>query len=36
LVKRSVEKLVLAKKLVEAGHPQKPGVWLALPELVRL
>ncbi len=36
LVKRTVEKLVLAKKLVEAGHPQKPGVWLALPELVRL
>jgi len=34
LVKRTLERLVLAGKLVEAGHPQKPGVWLVLPELV--
>jgi hypothetical protein len=34
LVKRTVEKLVWSKKLVEAGYPQKPGIWLALPELV--
>ncbi len=35
LVKRTVEKLVQKGELVEADHPQHPGAWLALPELVR-
>ncbi|MCX6039445.1 MAG: winged helix DNA-binding domain-containing protein [Chloroflexi bacterium] len=34
LVKRTVERLVQAGILVEAGHPQKLGLWLVLPELV--
>jgi hypothetical protein len=34
LVKRTLERLVQAGNLAEAGHPQKPGVWLVLPELV--
>ena len=34
LVMRSVDKLLQVGKLVEVGHPQEPGVWLALPELV--
>jgi hypothetical protein len=34
LVKRSVDKLLQAGKLVEAGHPTEGGAWLALPELV--
>jgi DNA glycosylase AlkZ-like len=34
LVKRTVEKLLQAGKLVEAEHSQKPGAWLALKELV--
>jgi hypothetical protein len=33
LVNRMVDKLLQAGKLIEAGQPQKPGVWLALPEL---
>jgi hypothetical protein len=34
LVRRTVERLLQKRKLVEADHPQKPGVWLALPELI--
>jgi hypothetical protein len=34
LVKRTVDKLLGSGKLVEAEHPQKPGAWLALKELV--
>jgi hypothetical protein len=34
LVKRSVDKLLQAGKLVETGHPTEAGAWLALPELV--
>jgi hypothetical protein len=34
LVMRTVDKLLQNDHLVEAGHPQKPGVWLTLPELV--
>jgi len=34
LVKRTVERLVHKRELVEAIHPHKPGVWLALPELI--
>jgi hypothetical protein len=34
LVRRTLERLVQKGELVEAGHPQKPGVWLALSELV--
>jgi hypothetical protein len=34
LVKRTVEKLLAGGTLVEAGHPQKEGEWLALKELV--
>jgi hypothetical protein len=33
LVKRTVDKLLQSGKLVEAEHPQKPGIWLALKEL---
>ena len=34
LGKRTVEKLMQAGKLVEAEHPQKPGLWLVMAELV--
>ncbi len=34
LIKRTMEKLLQMGKLVEAEHPQKPGVWLVLPNLV--
>jgi hypothetical protein len=34
LVRRTLDRLVQKGELVEAGHPQKPGVWLALPGLV--
>ena len=34
LVKRTVNKLFKSEKLVEAEYPHKPGVWLALTELV--
>ncbi|MBI4732039.1 MAG: winged helix DNA-binding domain-containing protein [Chloroflexi bacterium] len=34
LVRRTVDKLLQSGKVVEAEHPQKPGVWLVLPELV--
>jgi hypothetical protein len=34
LVKRTVDKLLQSGKLVEAEHPQKPGAWLALKELL--
>jgi hypothetical protein len=34
LIKRTVEKLVASGVMVEASHPQKPGDWLAMPELV--
>jgi hypothetical protein len=34
LVKRTVDKLLQTGKLVEAEHPQKPGAWLVLKELV--
>jgi hypothetical protein len=33
LVRRTVERLVQKGELVEAEHPQKPGAWIALPEL---
>jgi len=34
LVKRTVDRLASAGKLVEADHPKKTGAWLALLELV--
>jgi hypothetical protein len=34
LAKRSVDRLVRKGSLVESDHPQMPGGWLALPELV--
>jgi Protein of unknown function (DUF1006). len=34
LVKRTLDKLVQKGELVESDHPQKPGSWLALPELI--
>ena len=34
LVKRTVDKLVQAGKLVEVDHPNQAGSWLALPELI--
>lgn len=34
LVKRTVDKLLASGILVEAEHPQKPGAWLVLKELV--
>ena len=34
LVKRTVDKLVQAGKLVEVDHPSQAGAWLALPELI--
>jgi hypothetical protein len=34
LVNRTVDKLLQDGTLVEVGHPQKPGAWLALPELM--
>jgi len=34
LVRRTVERLVKGGELVEAEHPQKPGAWLALPEIL--
>jgi hypothetical protein len=34
LVKRTVERLVKNGKLVEAEHPQHPGAWLTIPEIL--
>jgi hypothetical protein len=34
LVKRTIDKLAEAAKVVEAEHPREAGVWLALPDLV--
>jgi hypothetical protein len=34
LVRRTLDKLAGTGEAVEAQHPQKPGPWLALPELV--
>jgi hypothetical protein len=34
LVKRTLDKLVLKGELVEAEHPQHPGEWLALPDVL--
>jgi len=36
LVRRTLDRLLQKGELVEASHPQKPGVWLALPQLVNL
>jgi hypothetical protein len=33
-IKRTVDRIILTGKLIEACHPKKPGVWLVLPELV--
>ena len=34
LVKRTLDKLLLKGELVEAEHPQHPGIWLALPDVL--
>jgi hypothetical protein len=34
LVRRTLEKLVQKGELAEAGHPQKAGDWLAIPEVL--
>ncbi len=34
LIRRTLDRLVQKGGLVEAEHPQKPGAWLVLPELI--
>jgi hypothetical protein len=34
LVKRTLDKLVQKKALVEADHPRHPGAWLTLPDIL--
>jgi hypothetical protein len=33
LARRTVENMLRGGKIVEAGHPKKPGTWLILPDL---